>query len=143
MTREKKRRTQGLYSPRARRFCLLGLFACEIEPLRLKGGVAHGLQLIKGLTGQRRHILVHLWQNGLDCSRCPAPVTLMIHTNGSISSQFSGINSGCDLRNRRRSYHQAGFGSVPDGQRIHDKFLIGLYSALYEFVLCWESGGVP
>lgn len=25
----------------------------------------------------------------------------------------------------------------------HDKFLIGLYSALYEFVLCWESGGVP
>ena len=36
-----------------------------------------------------------------------------------------------------------GFGSVPDGQRIHDKFLIGLYSALYEFVLCWESGGVP
>ena len=35
-------------------FCL---FVCEVEPLRRKVGVTHGVQLIGGLAGQRRHFL--------------------------------------------------------------------------------------
>ena len=38
-------------------FCL---FVCEVEPLRRKVGVTHGVQLIGGLAGQRRHFLVHV-----------------------------------------------------------------------------------
>lgn len=59
-------------------FCL---FVCEVEPMRRKVGVAHGVQLIGGLAGQRRHVLVHIRQGGPDVGRRPAPVGLVIHTD--------------------------------------------------------------
>lgn len=62
-------------------------------------------------------------------------VAFLVSFLASTAGAICGIGGGVIIK--------PGFGSVPDGQRIHDKFLIGLYSALYEFVLCWESGGVP
>ena len=59
-------------------FCL---FVCEVEPMRRKVGVAHGVQLIGGLAGQCRHVLVHVRQGSPDVGRRPAPVGLVIHTD--------------------------------------------------------------
>ena len=76
-----KRRTQRPYSPRARRFVMLGSLVREMELPRLKVGVVHGVQLVGGLAGQRRHVLVHVRQGGPDVGRRPALVGLVIHTD--------------------------------------------------------------
>lgn len=59
-------------------FCL---FVREMELPRFKVGVVHGVQLVGGLTGQRRHVLVHVRQGGPDVGRRSAPVALVIHTD--------------------------------------------------------------
>ena len=76
----KKRRTQGPYSPHARRFCLLGLFVCEMELLGLEIGVAHGVQLIDGLAGQHPDGCLHIQQGCPEIFRRPAAVALVIQT---------------------------------------------------------------
>ena len=45
---------------------LLYLLVREMELPRLKVGVGHGVQLGKGLAGQRRHFFVHIRQRGMD-----------------------------------------------------------------------------
>ena len=59
-------------------FCL---FVCEVEPLRRKVGVAHGVQLIGGLAGQRRHFLVHVRQSCPEICRRPAAVGVVVQTD--------------------------------------------------------------
>ena len=59
-------------------FCL---FVCEVEPLRRKVGVTHGVQLIGGLAGQRRHFLVHVRQSCPEICRRPAAVGVVVQTD--------------------------------------------------------------
>ena len=59
-------------------FCL---FVYEVEPLRRKVGVAHGVQLIGGLAGQRRHFLAHVRQSCPEICRRPAAVGVVVQTD--------------------------------------------------------------
>ena len=78
---KKQRRTQRPYSPRARRFVMFYLLVCEMELVRLKVGVGHGVQLGKGLAGQCRHFPVHIRQRGMELRHRPAPVSIVIQTD--------------------------------------------------------------
>lgn len=60
---------------------MLGSLVREMELPRLKVGVVHGVQLVGGLAGQRRHVLVHVRQGGPNVGRRSAPVALVIHTD--------------------------------------------------------------
>ena len=57
------------------------LLVCEMELVRLKVGVGHGVQLGKGLAGQRRHFSVHIRQRGMELRHRPAPVGIVIQTD--------------------------------------------------------------
>ena len=52
-----------------------------MELVRLKVGVGHGVQLGKGLAGQRRHFPVHIRQRGMELRHRPAPVGIVIQTD--------------------------------------------------------------
>lgn len=53
----------------------------ESQPLRRKVGVAHGVQLIDGLAGQRRHFLVHVRQSCPEICRRPVAVGIVVQTD--------------------------------------------------------------
>ena len=60
---------------------MLGSLVREMELPHLKVGVVHGVQLVGGLAGQRRHVLVHVRQGGPDVGRRPAPVAFVIQSD--------------------------------------------------------------
>ena len=68
---------------------MLYLFVREMELPRLKIGVVHGVQLVGGLAGQRRHVLVHVRQGGPDVGRRPAPVAFVIQSDTLCQTEAS------------------------------------------------------